>query len=179
MAEIYDEIFNPRPEEVVIGDPNSFLFACGKNENSELSFRGYKHVDTPSGVDITRKHVIVQVSCGANHTAFVSEEGFLYMFGATLHGKIGIDNIQYTNIANPTLFPLSRDFPVQQVACGDYHTLCLFENGEVWGWGGTLHKKLGSKESGPSQLAGLDRFKIVKIGCGDFHSVALSGRLTR
>lgn len=179
MADIYDDIFNPRPEEIIIGDPKSYLFTCGKNENHELSFKGFKYIDTPSGVDITKKHIVVQVSCGSNHTAYVTEEGYLYLFGSTLHGKLGIDNIQYTNISNPILFPLSKDGPVQQVACGDYHTLCLFENGEVWGWGGTLHKKLAGNESGPSRLSGLDRFKIVKIGCGDFHSVALSGYLNR
>ena len=179
MSEIYDDIFNPKPEEIIIGDPNSFLFACGKNENLELSFKGFKYVDTPSGVDITKKHIISQVSSGANHTGFITKEGYLYLLGSTLHGKIGLDNIQYTNIANPVLFPPSKEAPIQQVACGDYHTLCLFENGEVWGWGGTLHKKLGSKASGPGRISGLDRFKITKIGCGDFHSVALSGLLIR
>ena len=32
---------------------------------------------------------------------------------------------------------------VNMVACGDYHTLCLLENGRVYSWGGTLHKKVG------------------------------------
>lgn len=175
MEQIFDDIFNPRPEEIVIGDPNSFLFCCGKNENTELSFKGFKHIDTPSGIDITKKHTIVQMSCGSNHTAFVTDEGLLFIFGSTLHGKLGIEGIQYTNVSYPMLFPQSKETPVQQVACGDYHTLCLYENGEVWGWGGTLHKKLAGNESGPSRLIGLDRFKIMKIGCGDFHSVALSG----
>lgn len=179
MADAYDDIFNPKPEEIVIGDPESYLFSCGKNENYELSFKGFKYIDTPSGVEITKKHIVVQVSCGANHTAYVTEEGFLYIFGSTLHGKLGIDNIQYTNISNPILFPPSREEAVQQVACGDYHTLCLFENGEVWGWGGTLHKKLASKDPGPGPVSSLERFRIVKIGCGDFHSVALSGLLIR
>ena len=29
------------------------------------------------------------------------------------------------------------------VACGDYHTLCLAEEGRVYAWGGTLYKKTG------------------------------------
>lgn len=179
MTDIYDDIFNPKPEEIVIGDPDSYLFACGKNDHLQLSFKGYKYVDTPSGVSITKRHVITQVSSGANHTAFVTEEGYLYLFGSTLHGKLGIEGISYSNISNPQLFPLSKDTPVIQVACGDYHTLCLFENGEVWGWGGTLHKKIASKDSSPALLNIPSSIKIVKIDCGDFHSVALSGKLTR
>ncbi len=34
---------------------------------------------------------------------------------------------------------------VKQVACGDYHTLCLVDDGTVFAWGGTLHKKTGEK----------------------------------
>lgn len=36
---------------------------------------------------------------------------------------------------------------VNQVACGDYHTLCLMEDGQVYAWGGTLYKKVGEKNS--------------------------------
>ena len=36
---------------------------------------------------------------------------------------------------------------VKQVACGDYHTLCLLNDGSVYAWGGTLHKKVGEKTS--------------------------------
>lgn len=39
-----NELFDPKPLEIVIGYPNSFLFASGKNENLELSFRGYKYI---------------------------------------------------------------------------------------------------------------------------------------
>lgn len=37
-------------------------------------------------------------------------------------------------------------FQVKKVACGDYHTLALLEDGTVHSWGGTLHKKLGQKK---------------------------------
>lgn len=48
------------------------------------------------------------------------------------------------------------------------------ENGEVWGFGGTWHKKTGDRNPKPSPIRGFDRVNIVKIGCGDFHSAALS-----
>lgn len=63
---------------------------------------------------------------------------------------------------------------VVQVACGDYHTLALLDSGEVWGWGGTLHKKIGNRNPKPTPLKGFNKVNIVQIGCGDFHSVALS-----
>ncbi len=172
--DLLDDIFNPKPEEIVIGDPNSYLFSCGNNKNTELSFKGYKYIEKPSGLSITKTYKIIQVSSGGSHTAFVTEYGYLYLFGSALHNKLGISNKGLKNISNPTLFPASKEQPVVQIACGEYHTLCLFENGEIWGWGGTLFKKLGTKSSLPSQLPGFNKVTIVKIGCGDFHSVALS-----
>lgn len=157
-----------------MGNPQSFLYACGKNESGELTFRGYKLVDKPSGVHFNRTKKICQVSSGANHTAFVSSDGLLHLFGSTLHGKLGLKDLKVVNTHNPTLLPKSKENPVLQAACGDYHTLALCEDGKVLGFGGTLHDKLGSKTSGPAVLRGFEKVKIVKIGCGDFHSAALS-----
>lgn len=60
--------------------------------------------------------------------------------------------------------------------------MCLSEDGRVYAWGGTLHKKTGEKDrsKGPPKnaprlvetLADMGA-KITQIDCGDFHSVAL------
>jgi alpha-tubulin suppressor-like RCC1 family protein len=69
------------------------------------------------------------------------------------------------------------------VACGDYHTLCLLENGKaiklskgrIYTWGGTLHKKLGKNTGGkPGLIQSLEQKNIIYVGCGDFHSAALT-----
>eukprot|EP00831_Metopus_contortus_P038762 TRINITY_DN3041_c0_g1_i1.p1 TRINITY_DN3041_c0_g1~~TRINITY_DN3041_c0_g1_i1.p1 ORF type:complete len:333 (-),score=55.80 TRINITY_DN3041_c0_g1_i1:558-1556(-) len=46
-------------------------------------------------------------------------------------------------------------------------------------WGGTLYKKLGVRGGGkdyrsPAPVMGLKGIKIKQVGCGDFHSIALS-----
>ena len=72
---------------------------------------------------------------------------------------------------------------VKQVACGDYHTLCLLEDKTVYMWGGSLHKD--KKERGknnemnshsvnaPQPISALYGLEIEAIECGDFHSCAL------
>ena len=58
--------------------------------------------------------------------------------------------------------------------------MALSEDGRVYAWGGTLHKKTGEKGGGANKneprlvqtLADMGA-KIVQIDCGDFHSVAL------
>ena len=59
---------------------------------------------------------------------------------------IGIENLRATNVLKFTLCTNMVSYKVKQVACGDYHTLCLLDDGTVHSWGGTLHKKLGKKK---------------------------------
>jgi len=69
---------------------------------------------------------------------------------------------------------------VKEVACGDYHTMALIEDGTVYAWGGTLHKKLGDVEkigfkyARPAIVPSLTNKKISMITCGIFHSIAIS-----
>lgn len=61
-----------------------------------------------------------------------------------------------------------------KVACGDYHTLALTDNGVVYSWGGSLWDKTGHKGGGIHKIERLNNKNIVDIACGDFHSVALT-----
>lgn len=67
---------------------------------------------------------------------------------------------------------------MKSVSCGDYHTMALLEDGTVYAWGGTLHKKVGGEKGAqqnnePRLVSGLSGKFIIQIDCGDFHSVAL------
>jgi len=86
-----NDIFNPRPLEIeeFKGNLKSHLFACGKNDNSELAYSGINFFNHPYGVKLKDLNII-QISSGGNHTAFVTDYGYLYVFGSTLHQKLGI-----------------------------------------------------------------------------------------
>jgi alpha-tubulin suppressor-like RCC1 family protein len=48
--------------------------------------------------------------------------------GSSLHGKLGIEGINKTNINKLQIVPSLMKKRIKQVACGDYHTLCLTED---------------------------------------------------
>lgn len=162
--EIYEEI----------GDPNSCLLACGRNKHRELTFKNKEIIIFPSGVKEKKNHRTFMVASGADHSAILTEKGHLFMMGSTLHGKIGIHGVKFNQIINPKMFPLSKERCIIFVQCSEFHTVCLFDDGEVFSWGGTLHKKLGTGNTAPSLVAGLDKVSITKVGCGRYHSMALS-----
>jgi alpha-tubulin suppressor-like RCC1 family protein len=66
------------------------------------------------------------------------------MAGSTLHGKLGLAGLNMMQITKFQPLTAFGSQKVKQVACGDYHTLCLTEEGEVYSWGGSLYKKLAS-----------------------------------
>lgn len=58
MDPIIDEVFNPVHEEPIIGNSKSYIYACGKNFNFELSIDDYKIVDVPSGTGHPRRDYV-------------------------------------------------------------------------------------------------------------------------
>ena len=63
-----------------------------------------------------------------------------------MHGKLGLPAFGLINVQKFTQIKLP--VKVKQVACGDYHTLCLTNMGKVYAWGGSLHKKTADAQTG-------------------------------
>lgn len=103
----------------------------------------------------------------------VTKTGEVYVSGSSLHGKLGISDVQVTHLQKFTRIPTLKD-NVIQVACGDYHTLALTKEGVVFSWGGSLHKKAqGGSDPRPVESLIEMQARVIQVDCGDFHSVAL------
>ena len=153
-------------------------YAWGKNKDGELSVGSNKDSYLPIPVKGVKNKSIVHVSSGGQHSSSIDNQGHLYICGSYLHGKLGIEDLTTISLQAFTLVPSLKDKVVIQVACGDYHTLCLIDDGTVFTWGGTLHKKLGQRSgkaiNRPGLVQGLSEKEVIYVGCGDFHSVALT-----
>ena len=115
-------------------------FAWGKNKEGELS-QGYsKNVQLPSSIKRLKNKPLLMVASGGQHSSAIDIHGKLYSCGCYLHGKLGIEGLSTVTVPVFTPVQSLRDKRAKQVACGDYHTLCLLEDGSVFTWGGTLHK---------------------------------------
>lgn len=156
-------------------DSDAIVLCCGKNESGELALPRRKGFLKPRSIGYATSETISFLSTGYSHSGFITNKGELFMFGNGLHRKLGVKS-GTIGTETPTLFKTSAFKRVRQVACGESHTLCLFEDGDLFGWGGTLHNKLGQKSMLPSRLPGFDRIKLIEIGCGEFYSAALSNR---
>ncbi|MEQ2290857.1 hypothetical protein AMECASPLE_007226 [Ameca splendens] len=67
----------------------------------------------------------VEICCGHEHTAIITEAGLLYTFGDGRYGKLGLQEENFINQFSPTLCTRFLKYRVQLVSCGDHHTLVL------------------------------------------------------
>eukprot|EP01094_Clydonella_sp_ATCC50884_P028437 TRINITY_DN8529_c0_g1_i1.p1 TRINITY_DN8529_c0_g1~~TRINITY_DN8529_c0_g1_i1.p1 ORF type:complete len:632 (+),score=133.57 TRINITY_DN8529_c0_g1_i1:274-1896(+) len=72
---------------------------------------------------------MIQIGCGANHTAALSQNGHLYMWGYALNGRLGLGNEK--DIKVPTLVVAMVGKRVRQLACGGSHSACTIIHGWV------------------------------------------------
>ena len=84
---------------------------------------------------------IISIKCGVGHTLLLTLEGNIYSFGDNEHGELGLNdnNIMETN--TPTLI---RNIPeIRRIECGDYHSICIDVNNDLWLFGGNSYGQLG------------------------------------
>ena len=127
--------------EAQIKNKKAFVWAFGKNQEGELALGVYKDALLPRFVTGVKSFSAKCISSSNHHTALVTFEGQLLVSGSTLHGKLGLDGVSKTNINKFQIVSALSKKKIKQVACGDYHTLALTEDGTVYQFGGGNSQK--------------------------------------
>ena len=76
------------------------------------------------------------------------------------------------------MIPGLRGVKISQVACGDYHTACVSEEGILYAWGGALNQRMSRRTSIRDEVIRevvkpLHNRIVRMVSCGDFHTLAL------
>uniref|UniRef100_A0A8C1KXD5 X-linked retinitis pigmentosa GTPase regulator n=1 Tax=Cyprinus carpio TaxID=7962 RepID=A0A8C1KXD5_CYPCA len=88
-----------------------------------------------------KNDIPVHVSCGQSHSAFVTEQGRLFVFGNNNRGQLGLQTKGPVN--KPTCVKVLKGERAQFVACGTDHTLVNTSQGEIFAAGGNSDGQLG------------------------------------
>ena len=131
---------------------------------------------------------ITDIACGLSHCGAICENGQLYSWGNSESGQCGV-GIEDKKITSPTLVKLTtpvsvcqhgvetpeKHYEARQVACGASHSVAVSTDGKVWVWGSGI--QLGLKDTRkclvPTVLSAFVNKDVLKVHCGDYHSVVL------
>ena len=151
------------------------VYSWGSGSFGKLGHGDAENVRIPRQVEFKRKR-IARVSCGADHSAAVSEGGEILTWGSGSYGNLGHgDN---TDVSSPKLVEALLGKQCISVACGSKHTLALTAAGMVYSWGYGGGGRLGCGDS-----RGFFRPKIVDdfrerpcllIAAGESHSMGVT-----
>ena len=119
--------------------------------------------------DFSSAGEIVQVAAGGTHTAAVTKDGDLYMWGRNDYGQLGV----YSNADSKIPIKVNNssstlpEKSVKYIALGYYHSVAITKDGSLYMWGYNRSGQLGDGTT-------TDRYTPIKI-MDNVASVSLGG----
>ena len=136
-----------------------------------LTSSGIKHGIIPDNGNYSFESTgeIVQIAAGSSHSAAVTKDGDLYMWGYNGEGQLGVSTNENTNapvlVNNSTTTLPAKS--IKSVALGDWHSAAITKDGSLYMWGSNDYGQLGDGTT-------TDRYTPVKI-MDNVASVSLGG----
>lgn len=162
--------------------------SCGNSSTAFVTDEGHIYICGNNSTDVTRLGLgpdlsiisiptripgfnnVKQVSCSLHNAAFVTEDGYLYVFGFNRWGQLG-NKHKLGKIDVPTL--IAEDYRIKQVSCGVSHTAFITNSNNLFVWGTNSGGQLGLGE--PDNYYQDDPIKLQKfshsvkwVSCGSF-----------
>ncbi|XP_057584376.1 probable E3 ubiquitin-protein ligase HERC6 [Hippopotamus amphibius kiboko] len=160
------------------------VLSCGDNSRGQLGRKRAPRKERPKerrdaeripSLETLRVNL---VSCGKEHSLAVCHKGRVFAWGAGSEGQLGIGEFKEINFI-PKKIEALTGIKIIQVSCGQYHSLALSEDGQVFSWGKNSHGQLGLGKKFPSQASpqrvrSLEGVPLAQVAAGGAHSFALS-----
>ncbi|XP_042644612.1 X-linked retinitis pigmentosa GTPase regulator isoform X2 [Tyto alba] len=157
----------PAEEDELPVPESGAVFTFGKSKFAE---------DTPSKFWFKNDKPVL-ISCGDEHTAIVTGNGKLYMFGSNNWGQLGLGS--KNTVSKPTCVKALKPEKTKLAVCGRNHTLVYTEKGNVYAAGGNSEGQLGLGDTEERTTFHLISFftnqhKIKQLAAGSYTSAAVT-----
>lgn len=164
---------------IVTKDGDLYTFGYGTHGKLGNGRVDFDKVEFPQKINGLLK--IVMVSCGRNHTAFITTDGDLYTFGEGEYGRLGDGETEEHSIGKPQ--KINGIPKIATVSCGFLHTAIITTDGDLYTFGYGQHGRLGDGEiynhvvATPQKINKIPR--IAMVSCGFYHTgiVTIDGDL--
>lgn len=153
------------------------IFVWGSDTSGQLGLgtenRDKKYV---SPIFCSFNILIKDISCGEDHSGFISDSGHVYCMGSNARGKLGTGDRQKLYSSSPCLVESISHLIAVKISCGWTHTAVVTNEGSLYTWGcgefGVLSTGLSDDLYSPQKV-----FQSVQdVSCGARHMGIISGR---
>eukprot|EP00301_Raphidiophrys_heterophryoidea_P007651 c12931_g1_i1.p1 GENE.c12931_g1_i1~~c12931_g1_i1.p1 ORF type:complete len:1559 (-),score=432.66 c12931_g1_i1:355-4953(-) len=169
------------PEHVSIVSDEFDVYTWGKGMYGRLGHGNEKDETLPKLCHALVGKGVVQTYCGGTHTAALTHDGLVYMWGAGSEGQLGLGS--YRDHSSPMSVEFFNSISIKQVALGHAHSAVLTMAGHVYTWGSNDHGQLGhggkTDANTPTLVDTLENDTVRYISSGFKHMLAITedGRL--
>ena len=148
----------------------------GEDTCGQLGMRGLQSARSPTVMQMMMGHNVVQTAAHSDVSAFVTEQGQVFMCGSGDEGRLGLGHLGMA--PSPTEVRALSASKIVKIACGFGHTLALSHDSRVFAWGEGTWGNVGICNSSeilePLELHTLATVDVVSIHAGGFHSGAIT-----
>ncbi|XP_078065298.1 putative E3 ubiquitin-protein ligase HERC3 [Mustelus asterias] len=138
--------------QITAGGEHSFalslsgaVFGWGRNNHGQLGLKNTDDRYEPNHVKLLECKKTIHISCGEEHTAVLTKDGFVYTFGAGSYGQLGHNSTK--DEIKPHFVGYLFGNKVSQIACGSHHTLVFVPtSGKIYSFGRGENGQLGNGE---------------------------------
>ena len=157
------------------------IFAWGKDHQGQLGLGSKDNSKCYSVPRFCSFNVFIkQISCGDEHSAFITNNGLIYTIGSNQDGKLGIDNYNIGHSSAPCLVEVPHPACATHISCGQGHTAVTFEDGALYSWGEGEFGALGTGDRiaahRPVQVSLPPSVIAQNVSCGSRHTAIVTLR---
>ena len=151
------------------------LWSCGYNGSGQLGLGNTTTYKSFTKVTTNINNDVKQVACGASYTFILKNDGSVWSCGYNKYGQLGLNDT--TNITSFTKVITNINNDVKQIACGEFHTFILKNNGSIWscGYNGSGQLGLGNNTNKTSFTKVTTNISndVKQISCDGNHTFIL------
>eukprot|EP00741_Cyanophora_paradoxa_P007319 tig00001110_g7079.t1 len=163
------------PNFTLFLSPEGRLYSCGNNDDGQLGVGDEQPRSVPTFVVFPAGVSIARIACGYCHAAACDTRGVAYTWGSGLMGRLGTGSEKVH--PNPTRIDslAAAGAFVSNVACGQYNTGFVTDDGRLFVTGSNDSGQLGLGDSNPrltpTLVPALSR--VAQVSFGDRHVLVL------
>ena len=194
-------IFSGWEHNILLAD-NGDIYSFGNNQQYQCGLSNKDNINkiitSPTNISILNNNIKgISAACGNEYTLILSKDNEVYAFGNNEDGVLGINDnklkkYEFTKIN----FGIYTN-KIKEISAGTVHNLAITQDNKLFSWGSSQGGQLGLPEkylisqpnyqtsfflSSPNQISIFSKAKkpenIIKISCGEAHSLALTNNGT-